>query len=313
MEKRADIYSLGVILYETLTGRPPFEGTKTIEVMLKHVSEQPKPPSAVEPSLGEPLDELLLKALAKEPADRHQTMAEFAEAMVGAAAAIGVTAGQLPELREGVSRPPPSLTPAPVALTASGTQTPGVRSRIWALAGVALLALVGGGVFVALQLSTGTTPGRPVEEEAAAPPGSAVPGSRAEADRPPPTAGGSSAAGARPAGPPPEAEAASTPPSEPRPSPPQAAEPATVRISLKSRPTGAAVFLGDDQLGLTPLEHEQPFGREAVEFTFRKKGHEATVEQVVPDERQTVTATLDRSRAPRQATKTKRSVFRSNR
>ena len=109
LDRRADVYSLGVILYESLVGRPPFEGTQTIEVMLKHVSETPEAPSRVTTSLPEPLDELVLKSLEKEPAARYQTLAEFAAAMAETGERIGISRSELPEIGPGRSRSLESL------------------------------------------------------------------------------------------------------------------------------------------------------------------------------------------------------------
>jgi serine/threonine protein kinase len=71
-----DIYQLGALAYRTLTGRPPFEGTP-FEIMNRVQSERPTPPTEVAPSLPESVDEVVLTAMAKEPADRYETMTDF--------------------------------------------------------------------------------------------------------------------------------------------------------------------------------------------------------------------------------------------
>jgi len=82
----SDIYSIGIVLYECLTGRVPFDGDSTVAVALKQVSEQPKPPSQLKPSIPRALDGVVLKALAKDPAERYATAAEFSRALDAAEA-----------------------------------------------------------------------------------------------------------------------------------------------------------------------------------------------------------------------------------
>ncbi len=79
IDKRSDLYSLGVVLYEAVTGRRPFQQESQFEVMLAHVNETPPTPSAVNPQLPAELDYVILKAMAKDPAARFQSAEEFRE------------------------------------------------------------------------------------------------------------------------------------------------------------------------------------------------------------------------------------------
>jgi len=77
VDARSDIYSAGCLLYELLTGRPPFQGDSPVSVAYQHVREAPVPPSHVDPIVTPAMDNIVLKALAKDPADRYQTAADM--------------------------------------------------------------------------------------------------------------------------------------------------------------------------------------------------------------------------------------------
>jgi eukaryotic-like serine/threonine-protein kinase len=82
----SDLYSTGVVLYEMLTGRVPFEGDSAVAVALKQVSEQPAPPSSLNPGVPPALDAVVLRALAKDPANRFTSAEEFSRALDAAEA-----------------------------------------------------------------------------------------------------------------------------------------------------------------------------------------------------------------------------------
>jgi beta-lactam-binding protein with PASTA domain/tRNA A-37 threonylcarbamoyl transferase component Bud32 len=73
----SDIYSLGVMLYEMVTGNVPFEGDSAVSIALKHANEQPAPPSALNPRVSPELEAIILKAMAKDPFERYQTADEM--------------------------------------------------------------------------------------------------------------------------------------------------------------------------------------------------------------------------------------------
>jgi eukaryotic-like serine/threonine-protein kinase len=75
----SDLYSVGIVLYEMLTGKVPFTGDSAIEIAMKHLNEAPKPPSKIRPEIPEDLDQVVLRALSKNPEDRYQTAEEFSE------------------------------------------------------------------------------------------------------------------------------------------------------------------------------------------------------------------------------------------
>jgi eukaryotic-like serine/threonine-protein kinase len=162
----SDLYSIGVILYELLTGVVPFEGETAVAVAFKQVSAEPSPPSALNPALPQTLDAVVLRALAKDPAHRYADADELIAALeherqllpaLSPASAAATPAGHVHHLQ-----PPPRAGAGSMLLARPGTgqyelegrpplgeeRRPGwQRSMLWALAivlvaGLAVLAAV---------------------------------------------------------------------------------------------------------------------------------------------------------------------------
>jgi serine/threonine-protein kinase len=92
VDSRSDLYSTGCLLYELLTGRPPFTGESPVSIAYQHVSENAVPPSQLDPSVPPQVDAIVLRALAKNPEDRYQSAAEMRADVERAIAGLPVTA-----------------------------------------------------------------------------------------------------------------------------------------------------------------------------------------------------------------------------
>src|SRR5579864_1766748 len=92
VDSRSDLYSTGCLLYELLTGRPPFTGDSPVAIAYQHVRENPIPPSRVDPEVPPWADAIVLKAMAKSPADRYQTAADMRADLQRAASGLPVAA-----------------------------------------------------------------------------------------------------------------------------------------------------------------------------------------------------------------------------
>ncbi|TFV85712.1 Stk1 family PASTA domain-containing Ser/Thr kinase [Blastococcus sp. CT_GayMR16] len=92
VDARSDVYSMGCLLYELVTGAPPFSGDSPVAVAYQHVREDPRLPSSINPQVPAELDAILLKAMSKNPANRYQSAAEMRNDLLRALAGQRVEA-----------------------------------------------------------------------------------------------------------------------------------------------------------------------------------------------------------------------------
>jgi serine/threonine-protein kinase len=115
VDPRSDLYSLGIVLYELLTGKTPFEGDTPVEIAMKHLSNAPQPPSKLRPDIPRELDMVVLRALAKSPDDRYQSADEMEADLERVARGASVSATTADTATQVLSRP------AAAAVAASAT------------------------------------------------------------------------------------------------------------------------------------------------------------------------------------------------
>ncbi len=94
LDARSDLYAVGVILYQMLTGRPPFESSSAVEILHKHLHEEPIPPSAMLGTEPDPLEAVCLRAMAKDPDQRYASALSFREEIIAATSSAKVTTSQ---------------------------------------------------------------------------------------------------------------------------------------------------------------------------------------------------------------------------
>lgn len=107
IDARSDIFALGSLLYECIAGRAPFDGATRMEICTKIIRDDPVPPSTINSDVSEPVDHIVLKALAKKPSDRYQSADEMAEDLADVRSGFAATAEMhvVPRLSASTERP----------------------------------------------------------------------------------------------------------------------------------------------------------------------------------------------------------------
>jgi serine/threonine-protein kinase len=151
VDARSDIYSTGCLLYELLTGRPPFVGDSPVSVAYQHVREEARPPSQLNPEVTQAVDHIVAKSLAKRTDDRYQSAADMRKDLERA------IAGQHVDAPTAATAAIPAATAVAPAVAATGTQ-PAVedeeerrsRKALWWVLGILAALLLAGGLWYAL-------------------------------------------------------------------------------------------------------------------------------------------------------------------
>jgi serine/threonine-protein kinase len=143
----SDLYSIGVMLYEALTGRVPFEGENAVAIAMKQVSEVPQRPSSINPRVSPALDAVVMRALEKEPGQRFQNADAFIAALTQA-------------MREPAGPGTASFAPLPPAYVEPTAEEEAEeeerrRGKRWWLIGLAAAVIIG--ILIALLLTKDTT------------------------------------------------------------------------------------------------------------------------------------------------------------
>jgi beta-lactam-binding protein with PASTA domain/tRNA A-37 threonylcarbamoyl transferase component Bud32 len=170
VDQTSDLYSVGVVLYELLTGVVPFSGDTPVEIAMKHLSSMPEPPSAKRAEVPRDLDLVVLRALAKDPADRYQSAEEMDADLARVARGAAVSPATEEAATAIISRPPPtaitaitpprSREPVPYAPPAAYYDYDEPRRRAvwpWFVALLFVAAAVVGGYFLYDQIQTQLT------------------------------------------------------------------------------------------------------------------------------------------------------------
>jgi serine/threonine-protein kinase len=289
IDHRTDIYALGILLYEMLSGQVPFKGEGYGEVLVQHMTQVPQKPSTIRGVLNPHLEAVCMKALEKRPDNRFANMDDFMQALAdpvsyveghgglerflsyGAGAsptpypvAPGSGPYMLPQGQVGTPPTPPPgyvgalsqsavpFTPSPVP--GSLDRIPTNRGRM-ILVGLGAVAL-GVAVFVGYKVMSGSKSDdkKPVAESAA------------------PTTQGPVSSGGTTDTPPADPAGGGTTPTSTK-----------VKVDVASNPAGAEVFVSDVSMGKTPTSFELDRGDKPVDLVLKAEGYQDRKESVVPN------------------------------
>ncbi len=165
LDQRSDIYSVGVIMYELFTGTVPFKGESFMGVLTQHITSAPPPPSQIRSDIPPVIEEIILRAIAKEPENRFQSMEEFIEALENARVALGGNAsGYLGGTAKTVS--PGSTRSDSGKRHKKKKHSPGMAVIAGSIVGAfLLLGLAGGGIYMLFFSENGSSVESPIKDD----------------------------------------------------------------------------------------------------------------------------------------------------
>ena len=276
IDLRSDVYSLGIVMYELLTGKVPFPGEGFGEILVAHLMKQPDPPSTLNPDVTPQLEAIVMHAIEKDRNRRFQTMAEFQAAIEDPdahyqawqglpAPTTGQHSGGTMMLPDGSARTPtgqgqrpitgqrkgPTTQNGPTPTTLSGAASETMNGDLPRKSRTPLFAAIGGVVAIGAVIGVLSM------------------GKKSE----PPTA-------------------ASLPPAVVH-------QDEFVSVTIKSDPLGAKVTRGDnDQTGITPWEIKVKKGAESFDVLVKKDGYTPQTRSISSDKSYAVLVPLEKEAAP---------------
>ena len=159
VDARSDIYSAGCVLYELLTGRPPFTGESPVSIAYQHVSERPIAPTQIDPSLPATIDNIVLTALAKKPEDRYASASEFRSdlerVLAGSPASASPRAVEVTPIPESLEH---TRSMAPISVDSQPTDNRR-NPLLWVGLSLVVVGLITGMVFFGRTLFSGSSAG----------------------------------------------------------------------------------------------------------------------------------------------------------
>lgn len=265
IDTRTDIYSLGVILYEMVTGKRPFDSDSVYAVISMHINDTPAPPSRRRADMPAGLETIILTALAKSPGSRQESMAQLHSQLELARGNSTASTEALLRAHQERARPitgqvdqaqrsPTDLRTLGETAVSQQVTRQGPQRRGWIKWVLLVSGLTGATVAGFVLLNPAGDKARPTNALSGQP------------------------------------SIAPVTPVQPA---PVVAAPSSVELGLESQPAGAQIFIGDVLIGKTPTKYKATAGGEPLEFTFKLDGFEAEKIRALPAQGLTVTAKLN--------------------